>query len=97
MLVLAHVPRNCVSVCTGTCDCIWTCDCDWTCDYVCHVTGLVIVTVLAPALVLLVIVPSLVLEPVIVLALAHPVSPWCKQASTFVIHNPTRADTDRNT
>ena len=72
MLMLAHMPRDCVSVCTGTCDCIWTCDCDWTCDYVCHVTGLVIVTVLAPALVLLVIVPSLVLIPVIVLVLAPP-------------------------
>ena len=70
--MIAHVSHDCASVCTGTCSCVWTCDCDWTCDYVRHVPGLVIMTVLAPALVLLVIVPSLVLVPVIMLVLAPP-------------------------
>ena len=47
--------------------------------------------VLGPALVVLAIVPSLVI------VLAHPVMPWCKQAYTFVIDIPMHVNTEKKT
>ena len=74
--------------------------CVWACARDCVpvlATVIVLVIVLAPVLVLLVIVPSHVLEPVIVIVLAHPVPPWCKSASTFVIDIPLHIRTQTET